>query len=45
MGAVAEILKGNPTVLGRSSSQGPRPLFFPVEFSDGPLQTPAAHDI
>jgi len=40
--AVAEILKGNPQILGSSPTPGPHPVFPLVGFNDGPLQTPSA---
>jgi len=36
-------IKGNPKILGNSSSQGPRPLFFWVGYFDGLWQIPTAY--
>jgi len=41
--AVAEILKGDPKILGSSPSPGPHPFFALVGFDDGTWQTPTKY--
>ena len=41
--AVAEILKGDPNILGSSPSPGPHPFFVLVGFDDGTWLTPTKY--
>jgi len=40
---MAEILKGDPKILGSSPSPGPHPFFVLVGFDDGTWKTPTKY--